>query len=106
MEMPGVTGHVRLDDSGKRAQYELKVIELGNEGWEVGWRRFVQSRSVSQQMGIWNSSSGFNMTMNYGKKMQEVIETLENKTLRVTVILVSTKKRFISKSTSCRKSHL
>ena len=51
----------------------------------------INNENEHFQLGVWNSTTGLNVTMDPGKAVQQSMETLENKTLRVTVILVSCK---------------
>jgi phosphohistidine phosphatase SixA len=44
-------------------------------------------------MGHWSPSVGLNITKNYTMQQEEVADTLQNKTLVVTTILVSTSLR-------------
>ncbi len=74
MEMTGTTGRIQLDAAGQRTNYELTVVEMSNDG-------FVE-------LGKYNETTGFNLTVDHKKSLEQAIEILENKTLRVTVVLV------------------
>ncbi len=44
------------------------------------------------QVGVWNPRDGVNITKDYSQEVVEVADSLKNKTLIVTTILVSTQK--------------
>ena len=73
--MKGLTGVIKFDHQGFRSDFTLDIIELTREGL--------------QKAGSWNSSEGVNYTRSYGDNQKQIVEILQNKTLIVTTILVS-----------------
>ena len=73
--MDGLTGPIRFDSLGFRSDFNLDIIELKKEGLF--------------KVGTWNQGSGANFTRNYTESYSEIVESLHNKTLSITTILVS-----------------
>ena len=48
-------------------------------------------RSFYCQVGHWRESTGVNMTRNFTETITEIVESLQNKTLVVTTIMVRSK---------------
>ncbi|XP_038658263.1 glutamate receptor ionotropic, kainate 1 isoform X3 [Scyliorhinus canicula] len=70
----GLTGYITFNKTdGLRKDFNLDIISLKEEGLE--------------QIGIWNSNSGLNMTDSLRDKSSNVTDSLANKTLLVTTIL-------------------
>ena len=74
--MEGLSGKIRFDGAGFRSDFQLDIVELKREGLV--------------RVGRWDPSNGANFTRNYSKISTEVVESLHNKTLIVSTILVST----------------
>lgn len=83
--MKGLTGVIKFDHQGFRSDFTLDIIELTREGL--------------QKAGSWNSSEGVNYTRSYGDNEKQIVEILQNKTLIVTTILVSSKFEFPKNTT-------
>ena len=73
--MEGLTGRIKFDSLGFRSDFDLDVIELKKEGLV--------------KVGSWNQGVGVNFTRNYTESYTEIVESLHNKTLKITTILVS-----------------
>ena len=73
--MEGLSGKIRFDGAGFRSDFQLDIVELKREGLV--------------RVGKWDPSNGANFTRNYSKISNEVVESLHNKTLIVSTILVS-----------------
>uniref|UniRef100_UPI00398E5901 glutamate receptor ionotropic, kainate 1 isoform X2 n=1 Tax=Pristiophorus japonicus TaxID=55135 RepID=UPI00398E5901 len=70
----GLTGRITFNRTdGLRKDFNLDIISLKEEGLE--------------QIGIWNSKTGLNMTDNLKDKSPNITDSLANKTLLVTTIL-------------------
>ena len=76
--MEGLTGNIKFDSLGFRSDFILEVVELKKEGLF--------------KVGSWSQADGINFTRNYTETYNEVVESLHNKTLKITTILVRTKK--------------
>jgi len=72
--MRGLTGTIKFDNQGFRSNFVLDIIDLSREGL--------------RKIGSWNSTSGVNLTRTYGDVYTQIVESLQNKTFIVTVILV------------------
>ena len=72
--MEGLSGKIRFDGAGFRSDFQLDIVELKREGLV--------------RVGRWDPSNGANFTRNYTKTSNEVVESLHNKTLIVSTILV------------------
>ena len=72
--MDGLSGKIKFDGAGFRSDFKLDIVELKREGLV--------------QVGVWDPSNGANFTRNYTKTSNEVVESLHNKTLIVSTILV------------------
>ena len=75
VEMDGLTGAISFDSLGFRSDFILEIVELKKEGLV--------------KVGSWNQGSGVNFTRNYTETSKEIEESLHNKTLKITTILVS-----------------
>ncbi|XP_041067974.1 glutamate receptor ionotropic, kainate 1-like [Carcharodon carcharias] len=70
----GLTGRITFNKTdGLRKDFNLDIISLKEEGLE--------------QIGIWNSNSGLNMTDSLKDKSSNITDSLANRTLLVTTIL-------------------
>eukprot|EP00063_Salmo_salar_P085243 XP_014060078.1 PREDICTED: glutamate receptor ionotropic, kainate 2 isoform X3 [Salmo salar] len=71
----GLTGHILFNKTnGLRTDFDLDVISLKEEGLE--------------KIGTWDPPSGLNMTENHKSKTTNITDSLANKSLRVSTILV------------------
>ncbi|XP_029611540.1 glutamate receptor ionotropic, kainate 2 isoform X3 [Salmo trutta] len=71
----GLTGHILFNKTnGLRTDFDLDVISLKEEGLE--------------KIGTWDPPSGLNMTENHKSKTTNINDSLANKSLRVSTILV------------------
>ncbi|XP_065349396.1 glutamate receptor ionotropic, kainate 2 isoform X2 [Cloeon dipterum] len=75
VEMRGLTGVIKFDNQGFRSSFVLDIVELGREGLKA--------------IGTWNSTQGVNFTRTFGETYTQIVESLHNKTLVVTLILSS-----------------
>ncbi len=73
--MEGLSGNIRFDSRGFRSDFDLEIVELKKEGLV--------------KVGTWNQGSGANFTRNFTESYSEIVESLHNKTLVITTILVS-----------------
>ena len=73
--MEGLSGRIKFDGAGFRSDFQLDIVELKREGLV--------------KVGSWDPTNGANFTRNYSKTTTEVVESLHNKTLIVSTILVS-----------------
>ncbi|XP_022255411.1 glutamate receptor ionotropic, kainate 2-like [Limulus polyphemus] len=69
----GLTGNVKFDKYGFRSDFNLKILQLTQQGLK--------------EIGKWRPRSGINMTGNFSKAYEEAIQSLKNKTLIVTTLL-------------------
>ncbi|XP_054163695.1 glutamate receptor ionotropic, kainate 2-like [Oppia nitens] len=67
----GLSGPLKLDRNGQRSDFTLDVLELKKTGFEV--------------MAKWTKQDGIKSTTNYTSVLQEVLEIMKTKVLRVTV---------------------
>ena len=74
VEMEGLSGNIRFDSRGSRSDFDLEIVELKKEGLV--------------KVGMWNQGSGANFTRNFTESYSEIVESLHNKTLIITTILV------------------
>ena len=105
--MEGLTGPINFDARGFRTDFNLDIIELKQEGLvKVSFTIFtfailgysVKSRYTNQlinkspidifQVGTWNSTSGCNFTRNFTESYNVIVQSLLNKTLTITTIMV------------------
>ena len=108
--MAGLTGPINFDARGFRTDFNLDIIELKQEGLvkvtinciililaKMPKLRLVFvvlhinsiTRSVSfLQVGGWNSTSGCNFTRNFTESYNVIVQSLLNKTLTITTIMV------------------
>ena len=75
VEMDGLTGKVKFDQRGLRTDFTLEIVELKRQGLT--------------KVGSWHDQHGFKFLNHLAESRQEVVESLENKTLVVTTIKVS-----------------
>ena len=73
--MEGLSGRIKFDGAGFRSDFQLDIVELKRDGLV--------------KVGAWDPTNGANFTRNYSKTTTEVVESLHNKTLIVSTILVS-----------------
>ncbi|XP_071039328.1 glutamate receptor ionotropic, kainate 2-like [Parasteatoda tepidariorum] len=73
MTYDGMTGFLKFDREGYRTNFSLDVLELKRNGLS--------------KVGVWDSSKGLHFTWNYTVAYSEVIQSLKNRTLKVTTIL-------------------
>ena len=73
--MRGLTGKIKFDQHGLRTGFELDIIELKRDGLV--------------KVGTWTEVGGVNFTRNFTETYSEIVESLQNKTLIVTTIMVS-----------------
>ena len=73
--MRGLTGKIKFDQHGLRTGFELDIIELKRDGLV--------------KVGTWTEAGGVNFTRNFTETYSEIVESLQNKTLIVTTIMVS-----------------
>ena len=77
VEMDGLTGKVKFDQLGLRTDFTLEIVELKRKGLTM--------------VGSWHDQHGFKFLNHPTESRSEVVESLENKTLVVTTIKVSSK---------------
>lgn len=77
VELKGLTNLIKFDNQGFRSDFVLDIIELSPNGM--------------RKIGDWNSTQGVNFTRSFGEQQTEIVENLKNKTLVITMILVSDK---------------
>ena len=75
VEMDGLTGKVKFDKSGRRTDFTLDIVELKKHGLE--------------KVGSWHDKDGIKFSRNFMKTYSEIVESLQNKTLVVTTVVVS-----------------
>ena len=75
VEMDGLTGKVKFDKSGLRTDFTLDIVELKRHGLE--------------KVGSWHDKDGIKFSRNFMKTYSEIVESLQNKTLVVTTVVVS-----------------
>ena len=73
--MDGLSGKIKFDSNGFRSSFDLEIVELKKEGLV--------------KVGTWDSLGGANITRNFTKLRTEISESLQNRTLVVSTILVS-----------------
>lgn len=73
--MTGLTGTIKFDQHGLRTDFQLEIVELKKDGLV--------------KVGIWQENKGVNFTRNFTESYSEIVESLQNKTLVVTTIYVS-----------------
>ena len=66
---------IRLSEFGRRDDFELDVLELGEDGLEV--------------VGSWSRVGGVNYTRTWGQKTEQIATSMAGRTFRVVVGLVS-----------------
>lgn len=72
--MEGLSGHLSFDSLGFRSDFDLDIVELKKDGLI--------------KVGVWNRGAGANFTRNFTEVYTDIVESLHNKTLVVTTILV------------------
>jgi hypothetical protein len=75
VEISGLTSVIKFDNQGFRTDFELDVVEVNKEGLS--------------KIGTWNSTQGINFTRSFVEAYSNIVDNLHNKTLVVTLILVS-----------------
>ncbi|XP_044145443.1 glutamate receptor ionotropic, kainate 4 [Bufo gargarizans] len=71
VELEGLTGHVEFNSKGQRSNYDLKILQYTKMGF--------------QEIGQWHVTNGISMDKKYF--LQNVSDSLANKTLIITTIL-------------------
>ena len=74
VEMDGLTGKVKFDERGLRTDFTLEIVELKRHGLE--------------KVGSWQDKDGIKFSRNFMKTYSEIVESLQNKTLVVTTVVV------------------
>ena len=69
-----MTGTIKFDQHGLRSDFTLEIVELKKDGLV--------------KVGYWLESMGVNFTRNFTENYNDVVESLQNKTLVVTMIFV------------------
>ena len=72
--MKGLTGTIKFDQHGLRSDFTLEIVELKKDGL--------------MQVGVWQENKGVNFTRNFTESYNEIVDSLQNKTLVVTTIFV------------------
>ena len=72
--MKGLTGTIKFDQHGLRSDFTLEIVELKKNGL--------------LKVGYWMESMGVNFTRNFTESYNEIVDSLQNKTLVVTTIYV------------------
>ena len=81
--MKGLTGIIKFDQHGLRTDFTLEIVELKKDGLV--------------RVGHWDERHGVNFTRNDTESYNEIVESLQNKTLVVTTIYVSSINTFLIK---------
>ena len=118
VELEGLTGKVKFDQLGRRTEFELQIVELKKHGLE---KAYGQKKSQLlliysfSKVGVWTDQVGIKFSRNFTESYSEIVESLQNKTLVVTTIMVLKMINLIFKvnftlfsllHTACSKSHL
>ena len=74
VEMKGLTGTIKFDQHGLRSDFTLEIVELKKDGLI--------------KVGVWMENMGVNFTRNFTENYNEIVDSLQNKTLVVTTIFV------------------
>ncbi|XP_069132310.1 glutamate receptor ionotropic, kainate 2-like isoform X2 [Argopecten irradians] len=69
----GLTGEIHYENSDKRTDFQLDVVELTMTGL--------------QKVGKWNTRDGVNITKSYKERQTQVLKDLANKTLKVVTVV-------------------
>uniref|UniRef100_A0A452J198 Glutamate receptor n=1 Tax=Gopherus agassizii TaxID=38772 RepID=A0A452J198_9SAUR len=87
----GLTGHITFNKTdGLRKDFDLDIISLKEEGTEKAAGEVSKNLyKVWKKIGVWNSNSGLNMTDSNKDRSTNITDSLANRTLIVTTILVS-----------------
>ena len=80
VEMHGLTGKVKFDERGLRTDFTLEIVELRRHGLK--------------KVGSWQDKDGIKFSRNFMKTYSEIVESLQNKTLVVTTVVVSAPLKF------------
>ena len=75
--MDGLSGKIKFDAAGFRSDFQLEIVELKKEGLV--------------KVGSWDPTNGANFPRNFTKITTGIVESLHNKTLIVSTILVREK---------------
>ena len=73
--MKGLTGTIKFDQHGLRTDFALEIVELKKDGL--------------MKVGVWMEKTGANFTRNFTESYNEIVDSLQNKTLVVTTVFVS-----------------
>jgi hypothetical protein len=76
IEVDGLTGPIKFDEDGLRTNFHLNLVEMAADGLHV--------------VGTWNTAEGVNFTRVWIGMNNKDGDSLFNKTLIVSSILVST----------------
>uniref|UniRef100_A0A4W4DN91 Glutamate receptor n=1 Tax=Electrophorus electricus TaxID=8005 RepID=A0A4W4DN91_ELEEL len=81
----GLTGQIILNQTdGQRKEFDLDIISLREDSME---KRSWINLTWLNQIGVWNSNSGLNMTETGKEKTANITDSMANRTLIVTTIL-------------------
>ena len=72
--MEGLSGKIKFDAAGFRSDFQLEVVELKKDGLV--------------KVGSWDPMNGANFSRNFTEITSGIVESLHNKTLIVSTILV------------------
>ena len=75
--MDGLSGKIKFDAAGFRSDFQLEIVELKKEGLV--------------KVGSWDPTYGANFSRNSTEITTGIVESLHNKTLIVSTILVREK---------------
>nr|XP_036869132.1 glutamate receptor ionotropic, kainate 1 isoform X5 [Manis javanica] len=86
----GLTGRITFNKTdGLRKDFDLDIISLKEEGTEKAAGEVSKHLyKVWKKIGIWNSNSGLNMTDGNKDRSNNITDSLANRTLIVTTILL------------------
>ena len=73
--MDGLTGRIKFDQHGQRTEFSLDIVEMKRDGLV--------------RVGSWDQRGGVNFSRNFTETYNEIVDSLQNKTLIVTTIRVS-----------------
>ena len=75
--MDGLSGKIKFDAEGFRSNFELDIVELKKDGLA--------------KVGAWDPINGANFSYNFTEITTGIVQSLHNKTLIVSTILVRQK---------------
>ena len=91
VDLDGLTGKVKFDQFGLRTDFQLEIVELKKKGLQKV-KEFknpcIFTLIFVFKVGTWHDQFGINFSRNITQSLTEVVESLENKTLVVTTIMV------------------